>query len=1066
MKIYIALLCVSLPLFSFADSPNSFQLLPQYGHAGSVNAVTFSPDGKYLASGGSDQSIYLWEVLSGKKVLALQKPMSAVNAIAFSPDGSQLASGSDDKLVRLWDISTKKVLRSFKEHNSEITSVAFSADGSRILSASRDGIIKLWDASSEKSLITITGSNKGTNAIFLAGGKHIASAGADGNIKIWDTSNGKELRTLTGHTGTITALVASADGASLASSDADGNIKLWDTSGGKELRSWVGHYHKINALVIDSKGKQIASADTNDTIKFWDASSGKELRTISGNKHKPNTLAFDPTGEKLASGGTDETVRLWETSSGRALYTSKNNRAGILAFNPTGQFLTIARRDNKLSVWDITKGRLAYTFSLYEGRAHVISPSSDGGHLASGGDTTAWIWDLKMQRMLRMFKDSSVIHSVAFDFDRRLVAAGKADGTIKLWNITTEKVKTALTGHTAPVTALQFNATGKMLVSSSPDGTIKLWDGVSSKELRTISFPGVQTVVFSPDGKTLASAGLKDIKLWDVSTGKELDSWRGHNNVTSLAFSPNGQRLVSGSNTDTSVYVWEIRSGNKLYSFEEHDSFILSVGYSPDGKHIAASGADGTVRLWSTTGDGSNALMVDGDTDWLMFNDEGYFDGSLGGASLVAAVEDMRGYNIEQMAFKYNRADLLLENILVGSVEAIEYYYKRHKNRLNQAKLQERKLKLSFDGLPTATITQAKNVGQDAELSFVLEDTQSLQWCQIYVNGVPLYTGFGRALKGKKESITETFKLTRGENRIEVSALNAGGQESIRARHIFTAPEDLTRDLYFIGFGISDYKDQDIPDLKFAHKDATELGSAFDKIKGHDKKHKKIFTNEQVTKKSIQEAKEFAKKARAQDTVVLFVTGYGLHAQDELATYYYVLSDTQIDIDKDGSILLDEDTALSFTELEGLLSGIDAKQRLIFTDVSTSGEHEDVTDFMMGRAPTKARTIEKITRGKKTSRPWLLERDRFIYQESARCKDAVWFSSLGEYAYESDNMENGIFADSLILSFSRDDYNKDGSIERSEFERSTVSRVSYISRTFQRPRIECDNPSLDLSFTP
>jgi len=158
-------------------------------------------------------------------------------------------------------------------------------------------------------------------------------------------------------------------------------------------------------------------------------------------------------------------------------------------------------------------------------------------------------------------------------------------------------------GHTSAVVSVVFSPDGKRFASGSVDRTIKLWDITTGQELKT--FRGhtraVNSVAFSPDGKTLASGSDdKTIKLWDITTGQELKTFKGHTRaVISAAFSPDGKTLASGSD-DKTIKLWDRNTGLELKTLKEHTSIVVSVAFSPDGKTLASGSTDKTIKLWDT----------------------------------------------------------------------------------------------------------------------------------------------------------------------------------------------------------------------------------------------------------------------------------------------------------------------------------------------------------------------------------------------------------------------------------------------------------------------------------
>ena len=161
-----------------------------------------------------------------------------------------------------------------------------------------------------------------------------------------------------------------------------------------------------------------------------------------------------------------------------------------------------------------------------------------------------------------------------------------------------------LEGHTRAVKTVSFSPDGKRIVSGSGDETIRIWDATTGKELETLEghTAGVTSVSFSPDGKRIVSGSSDNtIRIWDATTGKEFETLKGHTaDVETVSFSPDGKRIVSGS-WDNTIRIWDATTGKELETLEGHTRAVKTVSFSPDGKRIVSGSWDETIRIWDAT---------------------------------------------------------------------------------------------------------------------------------------------------------------------------------------------------------------------------------------------------------------------------------------------------------------------------------------------------------------------------------------------------------------------------------------------------------------------------------
>ncbi|BAZ20456.1 WD-40 repeat-containing protein [Kalymmatonema gypsitolerans NIES-4073] len=585
------------------------------GHTESVTSVSFSRDGKLLASGSEDKTVKLWDLDSRKDVKTFSKHTGSVTNVSFSPDGKIIASASKDKTVKLWSLNGT-LLKNLK-HDDGVISVIFSPDGKMIATACEDKTVKLWSIDGtllknlkhDDSVITIS---------FAPNSKMLATASNDDTIKIWNI-DGIKIQTINNY-GAID-IKFSSEGHIIATNK-DHKVKYYDRDGNLLKTSLFSRSPSLSNLIsstFHSDGNLLAvvepSSNRDNRILILNTKQLYFNREFPGHSDKINYLSFSPNGKLLASASKDKTVKLWNIDS----KLSNLTEYGIseVRFNPDGKTVMTASNDNKVQFWK-RDATFPKNFQKY-GSQPSFSPDGKTIFTTSADKIVKRLLTLDGREIQLFNEHGDSVSEISFSPDSKIIAAPNGDSTISLWRSDGNLIKT-LKGHTDKVTDITFSPDSKIIASIGNDNVVKLWKN-NGTLIKTLGHTGhIKGVMFSSDSKILASIDNSNVaKIWR-NNGTFLKTLEEPiEGVENITFSPDSKMIItsSGDNEEVNllnsdgtkittlkgqiVKLWR-SDGTLVKTLNGHLDGVKNMTFSPDGKIIASTGDDNIVKLWHSNG--------------------------------------------------------------------------------------------------------------------------------------------------------------------------------------------------------------------------------------------------------------------------------------------------------------------------------------------------------------------------------------------------------------------------------------------------------------------------------
>jgi WD40 repeat protein len=539
-----------------------------------IYCAAFSPDNHSIALGARDGTVHIQDLQNRTDLAVFKISQDKINAISYSPDGRYLAVGclpptGSKGNVFIWSLSAKRIQASFTVPYL-INSVQFlsekGANTRRILRVN-DQFWK-WDATGNSPTPFVDSFHR-ISALFPNAHRSQCAVSPDGTLigisspgnapVVFDSLTQHSIRQSLPKNTVITALSFSPNSHLLAGATIDGEIHLWSAKTGQEITAFRAHTATINSLSFSQNGRQLAMTGKSKIAKIWpldgiDSSNSVRFKGYSDVRLK----GFRPVLQRVLfhfsqDGNTvlshydyGKLIRIWNTVGGKSESDLPFNDFIVVwsLLRPNGRELIVFRPDKHIQVFD-PKSHDQISPSA-ESELHNLLPlaySPDKHWLATistntpGKVTIQNLQESHLSFSLPVYKRKSrskYVRSAAFSSDGKLLATGITDKTVDVWNLSQRKLLMTLGGHRKEVRFIAFTRDDTLLASACTDGIIRFWDVSLGREVFTLNTETdkLADLMFTPDGlemKAVYEAGI--IRTWRIASDAEITGWESEKRV-------------------------------------------------------------------------------------------------------------------------------------------------------------------------------------------------------------------------------------------------------------------------------------------------------------------------------------------------------------------------------------------------------------------------------------------------------------------------------------------------------------------------------------------------------
>jgi WD40 repeat protein len=565
----------------------------------------------------------LRQALGESRVRAVLRPGPATSA-ALSRDGKFVITAGGDDTVRVTRLVTKKTVTVMRWHIPSLESLSvISPDGRLIVTSGGDAVATLRNRLSRKTVAVLRSDACCTRGMaFTPDGKLVAVA--SGDVTVWNIATGRRVAVLThpGYTdegNEANGVAFTSDGGFVIAAGNDGKARVWNLSTRKLIATVRADRDYVWSVAFSPDGKRFATGGEDGMVRIWDLATRRQTALLRGHLAPIHDASFSPDGKLLLTASDDGTARLWEPATERTVAVLRGHVGRVLSatFSRDGMSVVTTGADATTRLWDVAPERMLATLGTSAVSAAV---TPDGNHVLTGTVAgSVRTWDLStMKSDVIVPPTTTEALDMVFSSDCRFVATTDGRGMIRIRDLAT--ATTPVThGSRGVFAAGAFSADDRLVAAVDPDtGTARVWERTSGRPVAVLkpasNYEPMLSVALSPDGSLALTASTFTMTLWEVKRAKKLAQLGMTGSTPALArFSPDGKLVVTTA-ADGRAEVWDVATRKRIAALDEpghpySGNAQANAAFSPDGTLVVVVREDDTAEVWDVATENVVAVL-------------------------------------------------------------------------------------------------------------------------------------------------------------------------------------------------------------------------------------------------------------------------------------------------------------------------------------------------------------------------------------------------------------------------------------------------------------------------